>query len=1242
MESLNMALYLNILFFGLIGLGALFGLWRGFKKSLYSFIVKLIFYVLFFVSLTFMITFLWTMESAAIGNSLASLDASLAGVTSLSEALPLMVESALGEEFEATLANENFLAFAEAIGLFMVKIAYTIFYFTIFNIIYRFIAFLVRIIFFRTKKEDKFKPKRRGLGAGMGALSGVMSVFVFLILFGGMMDIVSSLMVLVDTEEDTQTLSYPAETRPLDNGDNLDPEMQAQMDDMRQVVEAYENNIVVRAVYMISLEEEDTGRHVPVVLRLFDTVFSIDYNEQKIPLRNEIAIISEVAAIFTESDYAGSGDLADVTSAEIIEAFNLLSNSQLVTSLTPLAIEMAADHSDVELDLDTDELYAIDWQLEIAQLGAIVATGFDILQTANYFSDDETEFETHVFDGDDFRMLFNEISDSRMMNLVAYAAMRPLLENMEGNMSAVLTVPEDLVWEDEFKAFGEVIGTVLDTGITVAELQAEDNVNTLLDRFSQMDMTVIIESKLMSQAMINIFSGALEMEELTMVVPQTVVWEDTLDAHDNISEKGELRVILEALNALTAEAANIDMDEFNETILLSIEASLVEELLKSEVLSATLGYLIYEQSISVEELIVPSSVLEEITDKDDVVYEVVVGDEILSMVKTIQLLNLGDLENFGTQILADVEDDDIEDLFQSKIIHATLSKVIIDMGEEEDPFITVPHTNALGDEDIRYIDEEDTLEYITISELSSIVRGLIALGITEDVSVIQNINLELINDNIEVLLDSAVLHLTISKQVIDMDGDMIVVPYYEEDDSPVRVMQVSGEHSNEYIVRDELITLLNALEILGVLDVEGFDGNFDLSVLEDDNKRADVIASNILQATISDTLFEMATTDGILDIPEYSEQGDAVIIIVGSDETVTSYISEDELNHFILALIMLGLTDNVDNFDGGINMEDLAEDENKDILLASAIMHMTVTEQLLDLGNDVLIMPDDVIITINNDTYVEGDEIKALIDAFDVLGFMDVGSAASVDPSMLDEASIDILLKSASMQVTISDFILSNNPLDENDLPSPNMQLVVPSVHKEDVDVKGLAVDQIEIEELRSLLNGLVVIGVDDFSGGMDASLINALADDIDLVLESDSLYLTVDNMIKANAAISDDIPDLAIEGTYLGVADVTSKPEIKDFIKAADVIAGDGEDFTNIAFTLSDIAAMSTAERDTVLNSMIVRNILTDEIEAAIETDTGLQPGDAGYESFFEETDYEEDDYSNFIRKQPMIDYLE
>ncbi len=1330
MENINMALYLNLLFFGLIGLGALIGLLRGLKKTLYSFIVKLIFYALFFISLTFMIDIIWTMDNASIGEGLSQIDSDLAGSTSLSEALPSMLESALGENFDETLENENFLAFVEAIGLFIVKIAYTVFYFTVFNIIYRIIAFIIRIIFFRTKKENKYKPKKRLAGASVGALSGVMSIFVFLILFGGMMDIVSSLLVFAQAEESTESLSYPAQTQPLNDGIiDLDPEMQAQVNDLREIVLAYENNLVVRGFYSVSFEEAETGRRVPAVLRLFDMVFSIDYDDKNIPLRNEIAIVSEVASIFIDSEFAGSGDLADVSPDDIVEAFNLLSNSGLVTSLTPLALEIAADYSDVDLDIERDDLYAIDWKGEISQLGAIVATGFTILQSADFFDEDETKFETHVFDGDDFRNLFNEISDSEMINLAAYAAMTPLLENLEGDVAAVVTLPEDLNWEDEFKAFGEVIGAIVDTEVTISDFQDDDNINILLDKFATMDLTVIIESRMMSQVMINVFSGAIEIDGFTIIVPEAVAWHDTLDSDDEIEEKGELRVILEALNELTAEAASIDFDDFDQSILLSIESDLIESLLESQVLSATLGYLIYDLGDEVEELVIPKSVLETIIDKHDDEYEVVIKDEILKMVDTVQMLNLSDLDNFGTDILADVEDEDIEDLFQSKIIHATLSKVIIDISEDDD-FIIIPYMDAEGEHEIRFFDTEDELEYITADELSNVVRGLIALGLTEDITNLENFDLDLINENIDTLLDSAILHATVSKQVIDMDDDMVVVPHLAQDDETlVRVTRGSGDNTNEYIVRSELIATLDALEALGFLDVDGFDASFDLSIIEDQDVRNKVLASNILQATISDILFDMVDDDqdAILLIPTYNEAGDVIKMTVGSGETETTYISEEELDvfidglvalgltenidgfggdfnlqdledddtrervlnsgilqatisdtlfdmdsnggvlnipevdvsgddiiiirgsnddesifiknaeldHFIKALVMLGLTDNVDAFDGGIDMTVLGEEANQDILLDSAIMHLTVTNQLLDLGSETLIIPDAVIVSLANETFIEGDEIKALLDAFDALGFTDVNNAQAVEPSMLDEATIDTLLESASMQVTISDFILSNNPLDENDLPSATMQLVVPTLYKESVDVEGTAHEQIEKTELNYLLNALVILSAGDFEGSMDANVINALADDIDDVMRSGSMHLTIDNMLKSNAFVSGSIPDLAIAGTLYGVDDVTDKDEIKAFIIAVDTLSDD-DDFTNISFTLNDIQAMSESEQETIVSSKIVRNILTEEIEATL----GLQPGDPGYP--FDEEDFEEEDFDNFLTKEAIMDYLD
>ncbi|MBN2503712.1 MAG: hypothetical protein JXB20_00035, partial [Bacilli bacterium] len=194
-ENLDFALYFNIAFFSILGLGMFFGFLRGFKSSLYSFIVTLIFFVAFFLTIEMVINALWTMNLPILGAQLGNFDPAFANVTSFAGLIPIAVETYLGETLGDVAANVRLLEFAAGLGMFVLKIVYTLLYFTVINIIYRIITFLIRIIFFSTKKsERKYRSKNRGFGALFGLLSGVMSLYVTLIIFGGIISISESLL----------------------------------------------------------------------------------------------------------------------------------------------------------------------------------------------------------------------------------------------------------------------------------------------------------------------------------------------------------------------------------------------------------------------------------------------------------------------------------------------------------------------------------------------------------------------------------------------------------------------------------------------------------------------------------------------------------------------------------------------------------------------------------------------------------------------------------------------------------------------------------------------------------------------------------------------------------------------------------------------------------------------------------------------------------------------------------------
>ena len=231
---------------------------------------------------------------------------------------------------------------------------------------------------------------------------------------------------------------------------------------------------------------------------------------------------------------------------------------------------------------------------------------------------------------------------------------------------------------------------------------------------------------------------------------------------------------------------------------------------------------------------------------------------------------------------------------------------------------------------------------------------------------------------------------------------------------------------------------------------------------------------------------------------------------------------------------------------------------------------------------------------------------------------------------MITESDIEILMRSASIQVTISDLILQTAQ-DESDT-SNTTTLIVPTDLRDGVSVKGLSYQSIEETELEHLLLALITLDFTNFSDGVDADGVTNLADDMDTLLNSISVHLTIDNMLSDNANI--DVPELAyIAGTYYGITEVTTTDEISAFVKAAQRV---GTSFTGASFDLNTIEAMDATDQDIILDSMIVRNTLTEQIYVAMGTD----PSDPLFP--IDDTYYEENDYDNFLTKDGIEYYFD
>jgi hypothetical protein len=176
--------------------------------------------------------------------------------------------------------------------------------------------------------------------------------------------------------------------------------------------------------------------------------------------------------------------------------------------------------------------------------------------------------------------------------------------------------------------------------------------------------------------------------------------------------------------------------------------------------------------------------------------------------------------------------------------------------------------------------------------------------------------------------------------------------------------------------------------------------------------------------------------------------------------------------------------------------------------------------------------------------------------------------------------------------------------------------------------VDTLSQDQIIQAELIDILLGLDAIGVSGFDGGIDPALIGTGLD-FDLIMNSGSLHVSIDNIIDSNAQL--EVPLLA-EDTLYGLSNITVKSEIIALIDAVDAFSTSA-DVSDVTFDFNTIAGLTTTEQNTILESMIVRNIITDDVESAV----GIDP-------FYslDSSDYMSNNTSLFLTKQGVLDYID
>lgn len=1337
-SSMDFAMYFNVLFFGMLGLGMFFGFLRGFKKSVFLFIVMLLFYALFFLTIDQVVGFLWTYENPMIGEQLAAyVSQDFASVTSIQGALATAIDVYVPAEYAVFANNAELIAFVSGVGMFVLKIVYTLVYFTVFLIIYRIFFFFIRIIFLPTRKNDKLRSKNRGLGAVFGLASAVLSVMVTLITLGGLISIADSMVSVIPT--DLQQVEMPFERdhfyeasyelTPVALDLPIPPELTDALDLMTEMVDAYNSNMVVTAAYSVTVTDPLTSDSLPLNLYLFDSVLSFTYHDNIIAFRDELSVISETVGSLLGSEFMTTQNLSDITGEDIQMVFDTIAQSEMLTSLLPLAIDLGYEYAintfeDLPaLNLTTEELYAIDWANEISLIGDIAATAFTLLNDAGALgalSGEEVDLTTITIDGDTVRDIFDSLASSQLVTLAAYVAVVPVLEMVGGTVQAVVTIPEDIEWDKELIAFGEIIGSILDTGITFDALSSQDPL-VLVQALASLDFTVLLESKIIVQALVNVFQGAIDIQDLDfLVIPDDIVWFDQYDEDGNLIQAGELRNILLAVNQVAIIAQEIDFTNLenltpSQISLLSDEA--IDSLFESRVLVASLSQLLLSYATSPDlgmTLIVPDSVFDEsgyilktefvalasslklvveqlacdegdtacedaggfdiskaltLSDEDidtllssdiiaatvgymvlglgntpdavvlvipdsatDVIQvnsedmDVVSRDEIKAVFSSISLLEITSMDNLSIidldtlGVLATEADSTVLDLdkantlFSSKILHATISYFLLELSRGDGAILSVPYVSEDLVE-IRYNEGSD--EFISIDELNAILQAILILDI-QSFDSMDSFDLSVVSDHAATILESTILQATISTQLFDLGGDLLSVPYVDEDENPVRFTVTDGTHPFEYISKAELTSVFEALGVLGITDVNSFDGNVDLATISEGDNLSKLLSSAILHATVSTQVLDLAG-DGLIQIPYFAEDGDTEIRkTVGEVGFETEYIIKAEINAVFDALQVLGIND-VTTFDGNVDLSVLSQEGNIDILLSSSVIQATISKQVLDLVVDGFIqvpyVAEDNITLIRKTVgevggqteYIVKVEISAVFDALDVLGISDVTTFnGNIDLSLLtQDNNADILLSSSIIQATISKQVLD---LDANGtLSVPTVAEDGTTLIRTTVGEIGGQTEYIVKDEISAIFDALDILGINDvttFSGTVDLSLITE-GDNASILLSSSTIQATISQqLLDLNTSGTINVPELKEDNltplivTVGEVGDETTyviKSELEAVFDALDVLGiTDVESFSGSV----DLSLLSIPGNiDILLSSSIIQATISKQI---------------------------------------------
>ncbi len=594
------------------------------------------------------------------------------------------------------------------------------------------------------------------------------------------------------------------------------------------------------------------------------------------------------------------------------------------------------------------------------------------------------------------------------------------------------------------------------------------------------------------------------------------------------------------------------------SIVLSLTDTELSDMLESDLISYSISNILSDFSLGDDlSIIVPMLTYGPQLENETV--RVIDNNEVLTMIRAVRVIfdydpldenSTLDLNGFDPTVILDFSSEKIDQIIESKILHATICNYAYDLlttKEELIDFISMP--TEYNDVDTLVTDFNNNMWIVNL-EIKNLFNAISILEIDinnpdsiDTSSIVASLSNPVGENpnilNIDKVCESYIMWSSLSNIMLS-DEYPIVVPNI-----------VLFTNNDNYIIKDELKSLVIAIkeididfEDLSSINVSNFIGN--------ETKINAIISSDILHATILVQLDELVfnpiseengiENDNLIKVPtEYAIVKDDII----SDFTNNNWYIELELRKLLMGIDALGVefNDNTPSFDTNLifSLNDLYNEDGTetkiDVLCHSIILYYTFSDILIN--QDQIYVPEVATInsvTNNMEIYIKKTELIKLIsslNALEISTIEELGNEFDFSDVINDDQKLNRVIASIILEASISKII--EGLLIENDqtiLPDElklganiddNMSSWISTYNESDVLVSG--------GELRKLLRSSKELGITEFMGGENSSMDFSMET---LFTKSRSEFEIITDSKIIHASIADTILDLTDTGGSL------------------------------------------------------------------------------------------------------------